>query len=381
MAKDRVPEALQTYRLCRLCSERQGNGAPAFEEVPAPGCYICAGMMDRVDEMARLAAKRTHPYEFRTFAVGVSLPGGVQEREDELRSGLRLKGSETAKAQAAQLLAARVAASTRKRVDKKRPDVTVLADFEAGEVTVSSRPVYFYGRYTKPAGISQRRMFCAQCRGGGCRKCRSTGFERMPSVEEALRRKLAAFTGSDRVIFSWLGSEDEESRVLPPGRPFVAEVKSPKTRRIQRRFRARVKGGVVTVSSGRMLPSKPVRLPPFKFLTRIRATAASKVSPEGLTELNARFRRTQVTFERPNSRPAFKTVYRVSATARGRTLVMDAELDGGLPVKRFVTGELVSPSVSEVLKTQVGCRSFDIRGVSETGEFGFAEIARDEKKD
>ena len=57
-----------------------------------------------------------------------------------------------------------------------------------------------------------------------------------------------------------------------------------------------------------------------------------------------------------------------------------AELDGGLPVKRFVNGELVSPSVSEVLKTEVGCRSFDIRKVREIGGFEFAEITRGEEK-
>jgi len=75
-----------------------------------------------------------------------------------------------------------------------------------------------------------------------------------------------------------------------------------------------------------------------------------------------------------------KTVYRASAKAKGRTLMIEAELDGGLPVKRFVSGELVSPSVSEVLKTEVGCRSFDICRVREIGEFGFAEITRGEEK-
>jgi tRNA U54 and U55 pseudouridine synthase Pus10 len=108
--------------------------------------------------------------------------------------------------------------------------------------------------------------------------------------------------------------------------------------------------------------------------------AKSKVEPRGLAELRSRFRRAAVRFERLHSRPSVKTVYRVSATARGNTLFMDVELDGGLPVKRFVSGDLVSPSVSEVLKTEVGCRSFDICGVKETGEFGFAEITRSEEK-
>jgi tRNA pseudouridine synthase 10 len=182
------------------------------------------------------------------------------------------------------------------------------------------------------------------------------------------------------MAFTWLGSEDRESRVYPPGRPFIAEVKNPRKRKLPKKFGARLRGGLVSVSHGRVLPSKPVRLPAFRFRTRIRAKAGSRVTPQDLAELRSKFRRAAVRFERPHNRPTMKMVYRVSAEASGRTLFIDAELDGGLPVKRFVSGDLVSPSVSEVLKTEVGCRSFDICGVREIGRFGFAEITRHEEK-
>jgi tRNA pseudouridine synthase 10 len=368
------------YRLCELCSERQKGGGQVFDVVPVSECFVCAGLMDRTKSMASMAVKKARGYEFEKFAVGVSLPDGVQEREDELRATLKLKGNETIKTQVARLVADQVSSSLGKRVDKRKPDVTILANFGSDDVSVASRPAFYYGRYAKPAGISQRRTFCEQCGGSGCHKCRNTGFEQRPSVEDALREKLGRFSGSDKMIFTWLGSEDKASRVYPPGRPFIAEVKNPKKRRFPRKFGARLRGKLVSVSSGRVLASKPTKLPSFRFLTRIRATAASKVGLKGLAELRSKFRRTEVRFERPHNRPTMKMVYRVSATARGRTLLIDAELDGGLPVKRFVSGELVSPSVSEVLKTEVGCRSFDICGVREIGEFGFAEVTRDEEK-
>ena len=336
--------------------------------------------MGRTRKMSEVATRRAKRYQFRTFAVGVTFPEGVQEREDELRSELKLKGSETIKIQAARLVAAQVSGMLRKQVDRQRPDAMLLADFGAGDVAVNTKPLFYYGRYTKPPGISQRRSFCEQCRGAGCKKCRNTGFERKPSVEEALRAKLAKFSGSRKMTFTWLGSEDRDSRVCAPGRPFVAEVKSPRKRALPRKFGVRSGGGLVSVSSGRTLPSKPIRLPAFRFRTMIRATAASKVSAEGLAELKSRFRRATVRFDRPHNRPTVKRVYDVSASARGRALLIEAELDGGLPVKRFVSGELVSPSVSEVLKTEVGCRSFDICGVREIGEFGFAEVTRGEEK-
>ena len=351
-----------------------------FEIVQGGGCFVCKGMMDTTGRMAEVAAKGARRYQFRTFTVGVTVPEGVQEREDELRSELKLKGKETIKIQAARLVSAQVSDWLRKRVNRQRPDLTLLADFGSGEVSVTAIPVFYYGRYTKPAGVSQRRSFCEQCRGAGCAKCHNTGFDRKPSVEGALRAKLADFSGSQKMTFTWLGSEDVESRVYPPGRPFVAEVKNPRRRTFPRKFGARLGGGLVSVSSGRTLPSKPTRLPAFRFVTRIKATAASKVSAEGLAELKSRFRRAAVRFDRPHNRPTVKTVYRASAKAKGRALMIEAELDGGLPVKRFVSGELVSPSVSEVLKTEVGCRSFDICGVREIGKFGFAEITRGEEK-
>jgi tRNA pseudouridine synthase 10 len=336
--------------------------------------------MDKVSKIAQAAVRRVRCYHFRTFAVGVSLPEGIQEREDELRSDLRLKGNETIKTQVARLVSAHVSAELRKRIDRLRPDLTLLVNPDTSEVTVSSRSVFFYGRYTKPRGASQKRELCPGCRGAGCSDCGRSGFERKPSVEGLLRRKLASFSGSDRMTFTWLGSEDSESRVFLPGRPFVAEVKNPMRRIFPKKFAARYRGGLVSVSSGKVLPDKPVRLPTFKFRTEILATAVSKVPLEALAELRSAFRMREVRFERPHDKPALKMVYRADATVEGRTLVIRAELDGGLPVKRFVSGELVSPSVSEVLKTEVRCRRFDICGVTETGKFEIGEVARIQKE-
>jgi tRNA pseudouridine synthase 10 len=197
-----VPTALQTYRLCQRCSERQGAGQPSFEIVTGRECFVCAGAMDRTRRMAEVAVSRARRYQFRTFSVGVSFPDGVQEREDELRSNFKLKGNETIKTQAARLVASQVSSSSGKRVDKKRPDVTLLVDFGVGEVSVSSRPVFFYGRYTKPAGVPQRRLLCEQCQGVGCKKCQNRGYEQKASVEGLLRRKLAGFSGSERMVFT-----------------------------------------------------------------------------------------------------------------------------------------------------------------------------------
>ena len=333
----------ETYRLCHRCAERQGGGSQNFEIVGGTDCSICSGMMGHTATMAVLAARKASRYQFGSFTVGVSLPDGVQEKEDELRSNLKLKGNETVKIQAARLIAAELSRELRKRVDRQRPDLTILADFGSGDVVVTSRPLYYYARYTKPGKISQKRSFCEQCRGAGCEKCKGTGFERKPSVEGLLRRKLSGFTGSEKMTFTWLGSEDRESRVLQPGRPFLVEIKNPKKRGLPRKFGARARGGLVSVTRGRVLPSKPVKLPAFRFRTKIQAVAATKVTPDALAELKSRVRGAAVRFDRPHNRPTVKMVYKASGRLIGRTLFIDAELEGGLPLKRFVNCDLVSP--------------------------------------
>jgi len=78
-----------------------------------------------------------------------------------------------------------------------------------------------------------------------------------------------------------------------------------------------------------------------------------------------------VEFRRPGEKPAYKRVYGVKAKAAGRGgILAEIKLDGGLPVKRLVNGDSVSPSISEVLKADLKCRKFDILKV-EVGKFQF----------
>jgi tRNA pseudouridine synthase 10 len=336
--------------------------------------------MGRVGRLVERVGDQARGYEFKTFGIGLSMPEGVQEREDEIRSSLKLKGRETIKTELAKLVAAGVAEELGKKQEKVDPDLMAILEVASSKVAVHSRPLFFYGRYTKPRGIAQRKERCENCSGRGCGACRMRGFKKSASVELAVGQELIAETKAEAVKFAWMGSEDKESRVTAPGRPFVAELKNPRRRKIPRAFAVRSRGRVVRVSHGRLLPSQPMSLPRFRFRTLITARSSSRISPTQFRELNKAFRNVEVVFNRPNERPVSRRVYRVFARARGRDVTIDAELDGGLPVKRFVSGDLVSPSLSEVLKTEVRCRRFDICGVRETGKFGFGEISRVQAK-
>jgi len=340
-----------------------------LEESDPEDCFICRGLFARVDRYSAKAARAAKRYQFKTFAVGIVMPEGVQEREDELRSSLKMKGGESVKVELARVTGKQVARLTGKRQDKSKPDLSIVVDLQDSGVKTAARPVFYHARYTKPRGVSQRREFCPDCGGKGCGACGGTGFDHSPSVEDALRKKI--LKEGEKAVFTWIGSEDRESLVLPPGRPFVVEVKNPHARKIASRFACKTSAGTVRVSGGRVLRAQPTALPKFRFRTRILAEASERVADDELSELAKRLRGAEVRFDRPRHRSVTKKVYSVKAESRGKRLTIDAELDGGLPVKRFVSGELVSPSVSEVLKKEVRCRRFDIHRVTETGGFQF----------
>jgi len=356
--------------------QREGAELGQFERVEDPLCSVCGGIFLGIQEAAETAVRQVKRYQFENFSVGMTLPTGIQEKEDELRSTLKLKGKETVKTHTARLFGEIVSLKLRKPIERLRPDLTFLVNMSNRSVGISARPLIFYGRYSKPKGVFQRREACPHCSGSGCKKCRNTGFKRRPSVEAYIRKKLDAFTGAERIIFTWIGSEDSQSRVFPPGRPFVVELKNPVKRTVPKRFVHRFRGGQVAVSGGRILPAKPTGLPRFRFKTEAFCRAQSYFDDGLLSELKKSFRMVPVRFDRPHNRPTTKMVYSAIASRKGKNLVVEAVLEGGLPVKRFVSGELVSPSVSEVLKTEVRCRTFDICEVRETGKFSYAEIAR-----
>jgi tRNA pseudouridine synthase 10 len=339
--------------------------------VAAPDCFVCAGLTEQVGNLVKSVRREAKKYLFHTFAIGLILPVGVQEREDELRAEWKVKGRETIKSELSRKISSELSRATRKRVDKLRPELSALIDLKGRSIQLTSRSAFVYGRYTKPLGLRQRRLLCQECGGRGCDKCHGTGYDQSPSLEMALKTKLERVLSCSDVKVSWTGSEDPESLVLPPGRPFVAEAKNPKHRRVPRSLVTRVAGAEVKLANLRVLPDRPHRLPTFRFRTRAYIETSGAPSEKDLKGLT-RLRSFTTVFQRPGERLTRKTVYKIRATRSGREIVADLELDGGLPVKRFVSGEGVSPSLSELLKTELKCRKFDILKVTETSDLEFA---------
>ena len=360
-----MDEKILEFRLCRFCRDRQGAGesdlALAGDD---DGCFICKGISDDLGRITEKIISSLDKFEFRTFSVGLVLPRGVQEREDRLRSELKIRGGETIKSELAGRLTKAVIKGMRggKKVDRLHPDATVLVDIGDETATATSKPLFLYGKYTKPRGVAQRRLFCEECNGRGCERCQGTGYSTTPSVEGLVSKKLGALLGSKKFKFTWFGSEDPDSVVFPPGRPMVIESKNPRRRHPPRAVRLRTGEGGMSVSGMRVV-TKQFEHPAFVFKTRAVISAERRVSGEDVRRLQREMRNVLVQYRNNKGRLVDKKIYFVRAQARGKKIIADIKLDGGLPVKRLVSGEAVSPSFSESMKMHLRCERFDIMRV------------------
>jgi tRNA pseudouridine synthase 10 len=360
-----VDEKPEEFPLCGFCRDRQGHGALDLRLAgDEKECFICEGMSGDLGGIIGKILSRLKRFEFRTFSIGLVLPQGVQEREDTLRSELRIRGGETVKSELAGRIARTVVRDMRggKKVDRLHPDVTILVDIGNETVEVTSKPLFLYGRYTKPRGVAQRVLFCGECGGRGCEKCEGTGYSSSPSVEGLVSKRLGASLGAKKFKFTWFGSEDSDSLVFPPGRPMVIESKNPRRRRAPRTLRLRSGRGGMSVSGLRVV-SKKFEHPTFTFMTRVVIRAERRVAGEDVMRLQREMKNALVQYRNNKGRLVDKKIYFVKADARGTKITADIKLDGGLPVKRLVSGEAVSPSFAESMGMPLRCERFDIMKV------------------
>lgn len=144
---------------------------------------------------------------------------------------------------------------TKKQIDFLYPDIVINLQFEKEttlDINIKMRPIIILGRYVKKnRGIPQRK-------GGdyiGCDDINvqnetspsinvtplpaSTALavrsQEVTSIQSILSREILKITKGERLKFSWIGSEDEESLVSGSGRPFFLQVLNPKTIRLNKR--------------------------------------------------------------------------------------------------------------------------------------------------
>ena len=341
--------------LCDGCLARLSG---VIKSVPVQKCFICRGMMNTIKEMSDIIIRRTELYEFETFTIGATLKPSILDRDDYIRSKLRARGTSSIKTALTGQLIDIISKHTKKRLDRTNPDITVLMDTRFGSCEIRSRQMLVQAQYTKRCRtIPQRDVLCGQCNGQGCADCNFTRYK-TESIQGIFQKHLSDITGGTSFCFIWCGGEDITSRVLGDGRRFYVRIKNPKRRQIPDRLDV----GQLQFHSIQTIPSMPARMPTMRSQIRMIISFQNNM-PDNLKPLHHMDRIVRVSDQA--GKVSIKKIHAIHYKRLSDTsLQVIIDVEGGLSVKRFVSGDDVHPSISSTLQTECKCRWFDFINIT-----------------
>jgi len=379
-------DTLQKYYLCDSCHTRQFpfaqkdihnlsnrniiNLKNEVKKNQNQSCFICGHIMS-LTKYTELVINALRDYEFTNLVIGARIPTAIIEREDNMRAELKLKGGETLKANFTRDMNVAVSQQLKTKVNHKNPDVTVIIDLLLNMVEISSRSIFVYGRYIKnKRGIPQKQRKCQECKGKGCHECTLTGYTTLDSVEQRLTVPLLQLFNADRIKFSWVGSEDMNSLVLGKGRPFYAEILEPKIRK-PKRIKSTLKKIIneIFICDLNLIVKRPRGDQHFTVIVRSSLKLNKQISKTNIITLQEMLKEASVQIMSSNKNIT-KTIYYLIVESVNRcNLQVILECDGGLSIRRFLTGENdeILPNLSKILKRKITLnkeKPFDILDVN-----------------
>ena len=368
------PDGLKTLKLLatngfsREAQETIRQSGKGLPKTHAKKCFLCEDRFLSLDGLMGKALAALAYYEYTTFLVGVELPVGIEEREDEFKAALCVTYGESIRHEFGRLLGKGLEAQTAKTVEYLKPDIAVVFNPFTESVRLQVNPLFVAGRYRKLVrDIPQSKWFCSRCRGRGCEKCGGTGKMYPESVEELVSKPLLEAAEGEKSSFHASGREDIDARMLGRGRPFVVEVSKPKKRFLDLAELKKVINEVakdkVKVSSLRFTSKDVVRrlkkAESAQKEYRVLIEFERDVSEEDLRMLEEKLSGVSIRQQTPlrvvHRRADLireKYIYKVKVkVVSPRRVEMIVRCQGGLYVKELVSGDegRTSPSVSELL--------------------------------
>jgi tRNA pseudouridine synthase 10 len=328
-------------------------------------CYICKNLMFDMDTHLRKMLEISKEYEFSSFLVGAILKPSILDRDDIIRSKFKLRGIVGIKSEVTREIGKRFGRKTRTKVDYNNPDVVLTIDFKKELYEIKPKAVLLKGRYTKNArGIPQKQKPCVQCEGKGCFHCDFHGISDFNSVEGKIAKFLFEKFGAQQAKITWVGSEDESSLVLGKGRPFFVKLINPLKRNASLSHKITLDGiSILNLGIISKIPSDHLK---FRAQVVLEVEAENKVKPHVLKTLYY-LKEQPISLRENRSWKNKKRIYSIKLKQKSyKSFTMLIELDGGIPIKRLVSGQDVEPSLSSILENQCKCKFFDFHKIALT---------------
>lgn len=328
-------------------------------------CHICRDLYCDLNSLLKLMLERSSKYDYETFMVGTQIKPSIVDRDDLVRSKFKLMGTYGIKTDFTRELSKLFSKKTKKTPDPLNPDLTFTINIKDGDCQIRTKPVIVRGSYTKTKrGLPQKQRPCENCSGRGCQMCNYHDIANFESIEGRISHILSSKFGCTSIKFTWVGGEDRSSLVLGSGRPFFAKLQNPIKRRP--RMERMTSMGAITLHDCKILDSFP-RVPiKFSSTIRIKISSTKQLDSAILKKLKPALQNPVIVYE--NARRSEKSISRVRyRKISGSDFVLTVDAKGGLPVKRFVQGDDVSPGISQILDAECSCIWFDFVQIQQNG--------------
>ncbi len=368
-----VNQILKKYELCDNClgrlfskqlhlSSNKLLGKKLKKNLnSAQKCYICKNLFDNLNYFLKLMIDVSSNYSFSSFSVGAMIKPSVIDRDDYIRSNYKLKGIDSIKTDLSRELRKSFSRKTKKIIDLLDPDVTFTINLKDESCQLRSKSISLSGRYVKTLrGIPQKQKSCTNCSGKGCRICNFHGISEFDSIEGIISKFFFEKFGGTTAKFTWIGGEDKSSLVLGTGRPFFVKIKNPLKRNLKL---TSVMFDFLKIDNLKIIQESPKRPLKFNSSIEVKISTDEKIDSKNLKKLKDLQKSPVVVYEKSGKRSekkVFSVKYRKNSS-NAFTLFIKAE--GGLPVKRFVNSDDVSPGISQILNTSCMCQEFDFRDI------------------
>ena len=362
-------QILKKHELCdnclgRLFSKKLHLSSNKFlgkklhkNRTPTKKCYICKNLFDNLNHFLKIMIDVSSDYSFQTFSVGAIIKPSIVDRDDCIRSQFKLRGIDSIKTDITKELSKSFSKKTKHVVDNRNPEFIFTLNFKDESCQIHSKSITLSGRYIKSMrGISQKQKSCENCSGKGCRFCNFHGISEFDSVEGMISQLIFEKLGGTVAKFTWIGGEDKPSLVLGNGRPFFVKLQNPNKRKLRltsKIFKSLKINRLKIVSDS---PKKPLK---FISSIKMRISAESDIKIQNLKKLKDLIKSPVVVYDVSGKRSEKK----ISSVKYKKTSQNEFSLflkaDGGLPIKRFVNGDNVSPGVSSIIDNSCKCLEFD----------------------
>lgn len=320
-------------------------------------CYICKNLFDNLDHFLKLMLDSSFDYKFRTFSIGTIIKPSIVDRDDALKSEFKLRGIDGIKSDITKELVKLFSKKTKKITNYIDPEIIFTVNLKEPSCNLRSKPIVISGRYTKSKrGYSQKQKSCDNCSGKGCRTCNFHGISEFNSVEGVISKLIFKKFGGTTTKFTWIGGEDKSSLVLGSGRPFIVKLQNPLKRKIKLSDYA---SDFISIFNLKIIDDSPKTPLKFSSLATIKISTDSKFDAENLKKLK-NLKNSPIIVSEKSGKSYEKKIFDINyKKTSDQIILVKIRVEGGLPIKRFVIGNDVTPNISETIGTHCIPEEFD----------------------